>query len=87
MAVQNQRINRALAQQDSAEILSYVFDRLYVLRNQLLHGNATWHGSLNRPQLQDGNRIMQDLVPVFIHLMMGHQEIDWGSLSYPVVGD
>ena len=84
---QNQKISYALAKQDSTEVLSYVFDRLYVLRNQLLHGSATWHSRLNRPQLQDGNKIMKNLVPVFITLMMEHKEIDWGDLNYPVVSE
>ena len=87
MASQNKKIGRALAKQDSTEVLSYVFDRLYMLRNQLLHGSATWHGRLNRSQLQDGNKIMKDLVPIFITLMMDHKEIDWGELNYPVVSE
>lgn len=34
-------IHRALPQTDTATILSILFDRLYVLRNQLVHGGAT----------------------------------------------
>ena len=87
MARQNKKISRALAKQDSTEVLSYVFDRLYVLRNQLLHGSSTWHGRLNRLQLKDGNKIMKDFVPIFITLMMDHKEVDWGELNYPVVSE
>lgn len=28
-------------------ILSILFDRLYVLRNQLVHGGATWNSDVN----------------------------------------
>lgn len=33
----------ALAAGDTPVVLSILFDRLYVLRNQLLHGGATWN--------------------------------------------
>lgn len=39
---------------DTARVLSFVFDRLYVLRNQLVHGGATWNGGVNRAQVRDG---------------------------------
>jgi len=35
-------IGGALRRQDTATILSILFGRLYVLRNQLVHGGATW---------------------------------------------
>ena len=66
-------------------ILSTLFDRLYVLRIQLMHGGATWRSSVNRAQVQDGARIMATLVPVFVGLMMSHPNVDWGPMDYPVV--
>ena len=36
--------HRALAKEDTLTVLVVLPDRLYVLRNQLLHGNATWRG-------------------------------------------
>ena len=59
-------------------ILRELFDRLYVLRNQLLHGGATWRGSVNRSQVQDGAAIMAFLVPNFIDLMLDNPDVDWG---------
>ena len=47
-----------------------VFDRLYVLRNQLVHGGATWNSSVNRAQVRDGAAILGFLLPVFVDLMM-----------------
>ena len=41
-------IGNALARQNTEMVLSILFDRLYVLRNQLVHGGATWNGSVNR---------------------------------------
>ena len=70
---------------DTKVVLNNLLDRLYVLRNQLMHGGATWRGSVNRAQVGDGARIMAFLVPLFVGLMMSHPEIDWGPPDYPVV--
>ena len=74
----------AFVDKDAVAILDALFDRLYVLRNQLLHGGATWQGSVNRSQVQDGAAIMAFLVPHFINLMIDHPHIDWGRPRYPV---
>ena len=79
------RTNKALANQDTAAILAIVFARLYVLRNQLIHGGATWNGGVNRDQVRDGVAIMAFLVPQFIDLMMDHASEDWGLPPYPVI--
>ncbi len=79
------RTAKALADQDTRTILSTLFDRLYVLRNQLVHGGATWGSKVNRDQVRDGASIMSFLVPVFIELMMAHPEVSWGEPYYPVV--
>ena len=78
---------RALGSQDTKTVLSVLFDRLYVLRNQILHGCATWDGSVNRAQVMDGARIMEFLTPRFISLMMDNPNVDWGAPPYPVVSD
>jgi len=48
---------RALASKDTTIFCSILFDRLYVLRNQLMHGGATWKSEVNRAQVCDGTRI------------------------------
>ncbi len=50
---------------ETASILRILFSRLYILRNQLLHGGATWQSSVNREQVRQGARIMYFLVPIF----------------------
>ena len=79
--------NQALAEQDTPVVLSVVFDRLYVLRNQLLHGGATWNSKANRNQVRDGAALLGCLLPVFIDLMMDNPEADWSMPNYPVVED
>ena len=69
---------------DTRTILIELFDRLYVLRNQIMHGGATWKGDVNRSQVQDGALIMKFLVPCFASLMMSNPRSDWGPLRYLV---
>lgn len=70
---------------DTTKVLCIVFDRLYVLRNQLVHGGATWNSQINRTQLRDGVAILFTLVPIVIGLMVDHPESDFGPILYPVV--
>jgi hypothetical protein len=79
------RTQTALSDKDTKAILVTLFDRLYVLRNQLVHGGATWNSSVNRSQVRDGASILSFLVPVFINLMMDHPEVKWGAPYYPLV--
>ena len=72
---------------DTKVVLSILFERLYVLRNQLIHGGATWEGSLNRAQVTDGARIMAFLVPLFIELMMDNPDTPWPPPPFPRVED
>jgi len=77
--------NKSFQSGDTARILCFVFDRLYVLRNQLVHGGATWGGSVNREQVRDGAAILAFLMPAFVDLMMDNPNQDWGKPFYPVI--
>ena len=70
---------------DTVGVLTTLFDRLYVLRNQLVHGGATWNSSVNRSQVQDSARIMGFLVPAFIDLMMDNAHVFSDPPYYPPV--
>ncbi|NJC05775.1 hypothetical protein GGQ97_001568 [Sphingomonas kaistensis] len=78
-------IRRALAAHDTATILSILFDRLYVLRNQLVHGGATWNSEVNRAQVRDGGALLGCLLPIFVDLMMDNPDHEWPMPHYPVV--
>lgn len=39
-------------------LLSIVLDRLSVLRNQRIHGGATWASAVNHAQVKDGADIL-----------------------------
>ena len=76
------RFHRAIENDNIRDILEELFDRLYVLRNQLIHGGATWQGGVNRSQVRDGAAIMAFLVPHFINLMLDNPTADWGIPPY-----
>ena len=74
-----------LAQGHTPELLALVFQRIYTLRNQLMHGGATWHGKTNRAQVQDCATLMAHIVPVVVDIMLLHPDAVWGEACYPVI--
>jgi len=78
-------VGYALREHDTAKILAILFDRLYVLRNQLVHGGATWNSEVNRGQVGVGAAVLSCLLPVFIDLMMDNPDEKWPMPHYPVV--
>ena len=74
-----------LSKQNIEGLIEIVLERLYTLRNQLIHGGATYNSKLNRSQLRDACNIMQLLVPIIIDIMLENGEHDWGEIAYPVV--
>jgi hypothetical protein len=83
LARDNRTAQIALMQGETDRVLATIFGRLYVLRNQMVHGGATWNSSINRDQLRDGVRILAWLLPLFLDLMMDAPGADWGTLHYP----
>lgn len=70
---------------DTATVLSVVFSRLYTLRNQLMHGGATYNSSANRDQIRDCTALLEIVVPTIIEIMMDGAEELWGDAVYPLV--
>jgi hypothetical protein len=66
-------------------VLSIVLSRLYTLRNQLMHGGATWNSSVNRDQIRDCANLLGKLVPLVIEIMMDNVNTLWSDACYPVV--
>ena len=69
------------------KLLDEVFGRLFVLRNQLMHGFATAGGFMNRRQAQSGAAILDVLVPIFLDNMMDHPDRFSGRVPYAVSED
>ncbi len=77
---------RAIAEGNTREVLNIIFDRLYVARNQIVHGGAAWKIGRNREQVRDGTSILEVLVPLFVKLMEANPQIDWGPPDYRFPG-
>lgn len=80
-----QKAHRLLSQGDTTGVVCVVLNRLYTLRNQILHGGATWNSQVNRDQLRDAVSILTGFVPVVITLLMHHPDHGWSEPLYPVV--
>ena len=59
-----------------------IFDRLYVLRNQVMHGSATHRSKHNRTALHHGVKVLGRILPVFIELMIKKPSNKWGAPHY-----
>lgn len=74
-----------LANQQVSKLLGLVLDRLYTVRNQLIHGGATYESKLNRSQVKDASQILEFLMPIIIDIMIANINDDWGVINYPVI--
>lgn len=78
----NRRTLKALRNDKTDLVLKTVFDRLYTLRNQLVHGGARWKSGRNRDSVSDGARILESLVPLFVDIMRSSRNGIWGQPYY-----
>ena len=81
----NSFAHKALGQKNTSAVLSVIFSRLYTLRNQTLHGGATWNSAVNREQLRDAVAFLSKFVPSTIEIMMDSSNELWGEPCYPVI--
>lgn len=68
-------------------ILQSLFDRLYVMRNQVFHGASTKGSRLNRRALRTCANILGDVLAVCLETMIerGMRE-EWGAVCFPPDG-
>lgn len=76
---------RALLEKRVDLLLQIILDRLYMLRNQLMHGGTTWDSGVNRAQLRDGVAILATLVPTILTLMIEMKDVDLGQEIFPAL--
>lgn len=81
----NEDAIRYMSANNVGGVLEILLDRLYILRNQLMHGGATYKSKLNRKSVKDGSRILEMLIPIIIEIILENPEEDWGKLLFPVV--
>ena len=68
------------------EVARTVFLRLATLRNQLMHGASAHLEEINRTQVEDGCRLLSELVPRILHVMMESPDKTRGVVAYPPYG-
>lgn len=81
----NKAATGALGRGETTTALSIILSRLYMLRNQLVHGGATWNSEVNRDQLRDSTKFLGAFVPCVIEVMMNNPATLWGDPIFPVV--
>lgn len=80
------RANTAWNQKETHITLHVIFNHLYTLRNQLIHGGSTFNSKVNREQLEIGCVLLGEIVPEILQIMMENfTEVDWGKPFYPYV--
>ena len=79
-------VSYSLQNKDTVTVLCVTFNRLYTLRNQLIHGGATYNSSVNRQQMQQACHILSSLISAFIFILLENaQTLALEQPFYPVV--
>ena len=81
------RFEKALRNGDAAIFLYCLFERLQVLRNQIVHGSSSVSTRKNRDALYPAILLLEETLPEFIRLMIREgQETNWPPIPYPGKG-
>ena len=64
--------------------LRLIFERIYVVRNQVFHGAHTIGGSWGKEQVELSAAILRVIVPI-IKRMMEESKADWKAIRFPRV--
>lgn len=70
-------LNIALASKNVPVAMAQIFTRLYTLRNQIIHGGATYNSQVNREQFKDACNLLNRLTPLIIAPMMSAPDQLW----------
>ena len=81
-----QRAMKSYQSRTSPAVLQELFERIYVLRQQVFHGAATCGSKVNRRTLGMGTRVLSGIIPVMIEIMIASgPDTDWGEVCYPPI--
>ena len=79
----NEEFFKSFQNSETVSVLADVFDRLYVLRNQIFHGGATWQSDVNRDQVKECSGVLRLLIPMMVEIILDNPDEDWGTVCYP----
>lgn len=83
---EREQVKRSLEQQDSANLLVMLFNRIYTLRNQVFHGGATYNSRANRPALKNAGNLLTVYTELFLQVILDDPcEKEWGRPYYPYI--
>lgn len=68
-----------------AQTLETLFDILYVVRNQVMHGGSAGGGSRSKSQVDLAVILLSALIPCFRKIVKSHENTDWGRIPFPRV--
>lgn len=79
------KIARAsLREKDVVKFYACVFERLYILRNQIFHGSSSATTKKSEDALKPAIIFLEETIPTFIRVMMNcGSGKDWPSLPFP----
>lgn len=75
----------SLLNKETGKLMSIIFSRLYTLRNQILHGGATYGSRANRDQLKDACKILSHLMMNIVEIMIQSPQSFTGQAIYPYI--
>ena len=69
-------------------VLNQTFERLHILRNQVMHGSSEYEEKYNRSSLAPGIAVLRACLPEILHLMMTAMRQNpgdgrWGRVAFP----
>src|SRR6266571_2842092 len=76
------RVNQKWGVGRPQDCLQMLYRRLYVLRNQVMHGAAKAGSRINRDSLESAVPVLSATVPVFREIVSKHPDDDWGAVPY-----
>jgi hypothetical protein len=79
-----EKFERAISHKNPELIFKFFFERLKVLRNQILHGSSSADTRRNRDALVPGILLLEELLSAFVKVMIkqGSRET-WPDIPYP----
>jgi len=79
-----QRAMNSYTSRQTLAVLQELFERLYVMRQQVLHGAATSGSKLNRTTLSRCTDVLSHVMPAMIDIMIAAgPDADWGEVCFP----
>lgn len=83
---QSERLESALRNTTAKVFCACMFDRLIVLRNQIIHGSASADTRRNKDALVPGILVLEELLPVLVKLLIEHgRGRPWPDIPYPAI--